>query len=111
LAPFSGVIVKRQKREGDVVQFGDIVYSFCDPSHVWVDAVIPEAHIAKISLNQKANVQLFIDNQRQWEGKISWISPIALPSGEGVPIRIQLKKKDGDFLLPNLSAKVKIKIH
>jgi len=108
-APFSGVIVNRQKQEGDVISFGDMVYSLCDPRQVWVDAVIEEKHIAKISLGQKAFVRLPLDRQRRWEGSIAWISPMALPSNGGVPVRISLIKKDGDLLLPNLSADVKIK--
>lgn len=111
LAPFGGVIVQRQKREGDVVQFGDVIYSFCDPSRIWVDAIVPEKHIAKVAVNQKATVQLLIDKGHQWEGSVAWISPVALPSGEGIPVRIQLEKCEGTLLKPNLSAEVKIKIH
>jgi multidrug resistance efflux pump len=110
-APFSGVIVKRLKREGDLLSFGDMVYSLCDPSQVWVDAIIPEKHITKISIGQKASVRLLVDKQRHWEGTIVWISPMALLSNEGVPVRISLKKKNGDLLIPNLKANVKIKIN
>lgn len=111
LAPFSGVIVKRQKREGDVVQFGDAIYSFCDPSRVWVDAIIPEKDIAKVTIGQRATIQLLIDNSRTWEGTVSWISPIAQPSGEGVLIKIQLEKTEHALLRPNLTANVKIRVH
>lgn len=110
-APFSGVIVKRQKRKGDVVQFGEVIYSICDPSQVWVEAIVPEKQISKISLQQKAFIRLRADEHREWKGTISWISPMASSSGEGVPIRIALDEKEDAFLRPNLSATVKIKIH
>ncbi|MBF8264073.1 MAG: efflux transporter periplasmic adaptor subunit [Parachlamydiales bacterium] len=110
-APFSGVIVKRQKREGDVVQLGDAIYSFCDPGRIWVDAIVPEKYIAKVSVGQKASVRLPASRSRDWAGEISWISPVALPTGEGIPIRISLPKTDEPSLRPNLTAEVKIKIH
>jgi len=109
-APFSGVIVDRRKREGDVLSFGEIVYSLCDPGQVWVEALVSEKHIAQISVGQKAIISLS-DNKRKWEGAVSWISPMALPLQKGVPVRILLAKNDGNFLLPNLSADVKIKVH
>jgi HlyD family secretion protein len=110
-APFSGVIVKRQKREGDIVQAGEMVYSFCDPSQIWVDAIVPEKYTEKVSVGQKAFVRLAVDSDREWAGEISWISPVALPAGKGIPIRISLQKGENTFLRPNLSAEVKIKIH
>jgi membrane fusion protein, heavy metal efflux system len=108
-APCSGVIVKRQKCQGDMVQAGDIVYSICDPSRIWVEAVVPEKDISKVAVGQKALITLPTDPSRQWEGGVSWISPIALASGEGVAIRIALEESDPQ-LRPNLSANVKIKI-
>jgi HlyD family secretion protein len=110
VAPFSGVIVHRQKREGDLLAYGDIVYSLCDPSQVWVDAVVPEKEIGNISIGQSARVQLVEATHREWQGMISWISPVAQPSNEGVRVRISLNKKEGDLLIPNLRANVKIKI-
>jgi membrane fusion protein, multidrug efflux system len=110
-APFSGVIVKREKREGDVVQFGDLIYSFCDPSKLWIDAVVPETEIAKVALGQKATIRFLSDSHRHWDGKVSWISSVARSSGEGVPIRIALEKTEDVLLRPNLTADVKIKIY
>jgi multidrug resistance efflux pump len=91
-APFSGVVAKRQKVAGDVLQFGETIYSFCDPNRIWVEAIIPEKEIAKVVVGQAATVQLLIDKHRQWTGAVSWIAPVALPSGDGVPIRIELEK-------------------
>ena len=110
-APFSGVIVKQQKKEGDVVQFGDIVYSFCDPNRLWVEATVPETAIARVSVGQTATIRLPSSSDKKWQGSVVWISPVALPSGEGVPIRIALDKSENTHLRPNLSAEVKIKIH
>jgi multidrug resistance efflux pump len=110
-APFSGMIVKRQKREGDLVAFGDMIYSLCDPHDVWVDARIEEKHVGKIAVGQKAYIFLPTDKNREWEGAIAWISPVALPSKEGVEVRISLNKKEGCRFLPNLSADVKIKVN
>lgn len=109
-APFSGVVVKRQKQEGDVIQAGDVIYSFCDPSRIWVDAIVPEKQAAKIKAGQKTSVRLLADSSRKYSGEISWISPVAMSSGEGIPIRVSLQKNGEASLRPNLRAEVKIKI-
>lgn len=109
-APFSGVIVKQEKRVGDLVQFGDLVYSMYDPGSIWVDAVILEKDLTKISIGQPATVRLKIDPEKKWEGTVSWVSPAALPAQGGVPIRISLSKKDETIMRPNLSAEVSIQI-
>ena len=108
-APFSGVITKREKREGEVVQFGDRIYSFCDPSRTCVEAIIPEKDISKISLQQKAIVRLVADSSRL-KGTVSWISPIALENGQGVLVRIALDPSQKTLSLPNFSADVDIRV-
>jgi multidrug resistance efflux pump len=107
-APLSGVVTKRLKREGEVVQAGETIYSLCDPSQLWAEAVIPEQEVSRIAVRQKAYVRL--PRQRQeWEGAVSWISPVALPKKGGVPVRIALSKKpeEGSSLRPNLSVSIK----
>ena len=110
LAPFSGIITKREKREGEVVQFGDRIYSFCDPSRLWVEVVVPEKKISKVALHQKASIRLLSDSSKL-TGAVSWISPIALANGEGVLVRIALDPSDKALSLPNFSADVDIRIH
>jgi Cu(I)/Ag(I) efflux system membrane fusion protein len=111
IAPFSGMIVKRQKREGDLLTFGDTVYSLCDLNQVWVEARIEEKDIGKIAVGQKATIFLPLEKNREWEGAVAWISPVAVSPKEGVEVRISLNKKPGTLILPNLSADVKIQIH
>ena len=107
-APFTGVVVRQQKREGDVVQFGDVICSFCDVHQIWVEAIVPESSIPKLAVGQSAMIRLPSDYHQKWRGTVSWISPVALPSGDGVPVKISLDSNDCSYLKPNMSAEVTI---
>lgn len=107
-APYSGTIIEQKKREGDLVERGEKIYACCDLSQLWVEAVIPEELIAQIRLRQRAIIRFAAEGHRAREGEISWIAPIARADGSGVPIRLSLKEPAGEFLRPNLTARVKI---
>lgn len=110
LAPFSGMVVKQARYPGECVQPGDLLCSLCNPARSWIEAVVPEQEIAKVALGQKAKIR-FPSGAKQQGGRIDWISPAALPTGEGVPIRIALDQTGVPFVIPHLSADVTIYLH
>jgi multidrug resistance efflux pump len=105
-----GFVVKRAKQEGEFLQAGDLIYSLCNPKKMWIEAVIPESSISKIKIGQKVFANLPSDSSCKWEGAIAWISPMALPDEQGVPVHISLGDALPDFLRPNLSVQLKIKV-
>ncbi len=105
-----GFVVKRERKEGEVLQAGDLVYSLCNPKKIWIETVVPENSISRIKIGQKVFAHLPSDSSCRWEGAIAWISPIALPDEGGVPVRISLGDSLPEFLRPNLTVQLKIKV-
>ena len=46
-APCSGIVIQRFKHEGEFLKAGEPVYSLCDPSQMWIEAIVPEKMIAQ----------------------------------------------------------------
>ncbi len=109
-AGFPGFVVKQEKHEGEALRAGDLVYSLCNPKKMWIEAIVPESSISKIKIGQKVFAHLPSDSSCKWEGAVSWISPIALSDEKGVPIRISLEGALPEFLRPNLTVQLKIKV-
>lgn len=109
-APASGYVVKCQKQTGEHIQAGDAVCVLCNPKTMWVEAIVPESYASQIRVGQKAFAMLPSDSSFKHKGELSWISPIALPGHEGIPIRISLEEGYPDCLRPNLQVQLTLKV-
>jgi RND family efflux transporter MFP subunit len=117
-APFDGVILKRFKNEGEVLSFGDPIYTLCDTDRLWVETEIAETEIGNISLGTPARIRLAAYPKKEFKGEVSYIGPATvaktdlLPFSEEkatVPIKISVENPDIS-LKPGLSAKVALKV-
>jgi len=109
-AAISGFVVKRQKQESEELQVGDSVCLLCNPKALWIEAIAPESCASKIQIGQKAFASLPADPSCKWKGALVWISPIALPGHEGIPIRVALEEGYPECLRPNLQVQLTLKV-
>ncbi len=109
-SPISGFLIERKRERSEELLAGDSICSLCNSKEIWIEALVPESAASKIKLGQRAVATLPFDSSLKWHGEIAWISPIALPKHEGIPVRISLKEGYPDCLRPNLQVKLALKV-
>jgi HlyD family secretion protein len=76
-APGAGVITVRQAELGEVVSPGSPVVTLADLDHIWLRAYIAETDLGKIHWGQQAAITTDTYPGKQYQGRISFISPDA----------------------------------
>jgi HlyD family secretion protein len=59
---------------GEVVQIGTPVFTVIDLHNIWVTAYINETDLARVKLNQKADVKTDTYPNKVYNGRVSFIS-------------------------------------
>lgn len=76
-APRAGVVIKKTITLGDVVNTAEPLYVVADLSDIWLDITIYDKDLAQVKIGQKVT---FISDSlagRKFDGKISYIQPLA----------------------------------
>ncbi len=76
-APRAGVVIKKSITLGDVVNTSEPLYVVADLSDIWLDVTIYDKDLAQVKIGQKVT---FISDSlggRKFDGKISYIQPLA----------------------------------
>ena len=73
-SPLDGYVIVKSALQGEVVQAGAPVFTAIDLNDVWVTGYIQENDLAKVKLNQKAQVQTDSYPDRKYDGRVSFIS-------------------------------------
>ncbi len=76
-APRAGVVIKKTITLGDVVNTAEPLYVVADLSDIWLDITIYDKDLAQVKIGQ--NVTFVSDSLggRKFDGKISYIQPLA----------------------------------
>jgi HlyD family secretion protein len=111
-APSSGTILTKMAEEGNVVN--PIVmngsYSLCemaDLSDLEVELKIQERDVSKIFKGQKCTIRAEAWPDRQYEGYVSRLMPIADRSQGAIPVRVKISvpaSEEGVYLKPEMGA-------
>ncbi len=67
------VVVSKNKKVGDFVKKGDVVYEVLPVGVYWIEAFVPEKYINQLSVGQKAQVYI-TSPYKIFNGKIDFIS-------------------------------------
>jgi multidrug resistance efflux pump len=105
----NGVIEKINNAAGDRLNAEKQIMSILDLDTLIVQANVAEDFIKDIKVGSKAIINPLANPDKEYEGKISRISNIAVQdNGETVvPVEITITEVD-DFLLPNFNINIKI---
>lgn len=112
----SGTIIKRQVEEGEMVRSnigsyseGTVLIVLADLQQMIVKSSINEIDIAKISKNQKVQIQVDAFPYEKFSGEINKVSAMAVSENnvKVFPIEIQISNSDSR-LRPGMSANVTI---
>ena len=71
LAPFDGLIVRRQRDPGDIVLPGSAVLKLISTEQLWVSAWVDETEMAKVNPEQPARVVFRSESDRSYPGKVA----------------------------------------
>lgn len=70
-----GKVYKKWKEKGDFVKKGDIIATIGDESNLYAMVSIDESSIARVKIGQDAIIQLNIDKEKNYKGKVAEILP------------------------------------
>jgi HlyD family secretion protein len=100
-APIAGTITKRFVEAGELAGMGTALYRISDLSTMDITIYITEVDLPKVQLNQKVVVNVDAFPEKNYEGKVAFISSIA----EFTPKNIQTKDERTKLVF---SVKVKV---
>ena len=87
--PIDGVISERYVELGELVSVGSLIATVIDLKHVWVMAYVSESNLGKIKLGQEGKIKVDSFPDKEFQGKVTFISPEA----EFTPKNIQTKEE------------------
>jgi multidrug resistance efflux pump len=111
-APISGTILKKNAELGNLVNpvaFNGS-FSLCDMadlSRLEVELSIQERDISKVFKGQKCRVQAEAFPDRNYDGVVARLMPIADRAKGAIPVRVRLqvpKEEEGNYLKPEMGA-------
>jgi HlyD family secretion protein len=73
-ATLDGYVLVKSSLPGEVVQIGTPVFTVIDLHNIWVTAYINETDLARVKLNQKADVKTDTYPNKVYNGRVSFIS-------------------------------------
>jgi HlyD family secretion protein len=101
VSPISGTITKRYVEEGELAGTGMALYRISNLSSMDITIYVSESDLPKVKLNQKASITVDAFQNKEYEGKVTFISPTA----EFTPKNIQTKEERTKLVF---SMKVKV---
>ena len=87
--PLDGVISERYVEFGEFVSIGSLLATVIDLKHVWVMAYLSEKNLGRVKLGQQGKIIIDSFPQKEFIGKVTYISPEA----EFTPKNIQTREE------------------
>jgi HlyD family secretion protein len=93
-APIDGFVLERTSEPGNLLFAGNEVIKIGDLRQVKIMVMVSELEMGEIQLNSPAQITLDAIANRQFQGRVSRISPSADPISRQIPIEITLNNPD-----------------
>jgi HlyD family secretion protein len=109
-SPISGTVLETFLDRGELARPGAAVASVADLTRMWIKVYIREKELGRIRLNNEAVLRIGSDPNREFKGRVSWISGKA----EFTPRMVQTKDARSDLVyavkveVPNADGTLKI---
>lgn len=94
-APIAGAVTQRNATIGRLVDGEDIVFEIVDPASMWIELDVPETDLALIALEQPVAVTFDALPDRQFQGKLAYLSPGVDPRTRTAVARVPMPNPDG----------------
>jgi cobalt-zinc-cadmium efflux system membrane fusion protein len=94
-APFGGIVVRANAAPGETVRPEDELFQIADSSQVWVQAEVYEKDLGRVQSGQMAAVYVDTYADREFLGKVTYISDILDPQTRTARVRCEIANPDG----------------
>ncbi len=93
-SPMAGVVIKQEASPGEVVESSTALFTIADLSVVWVQAEVYEKDLGRIRMGQPAFVAVDTYADRQFTGKVTYISDFLDPRTRTAKVRCEVANAD-----------------
>lgn len=94
-SPSSGIVVEKEKQEGDRVRTGDRIYTVADLSQLWVLLDAYESDLPWLRFGQSVEFTTEAYPGEVFEGQIAFIDPVLNQDTRTVKVRVNVANVDG----------------
>ncbi|MGB7325011.1 MAG: efflux RND transporter periplasmic adaptor subunit, partial [Rubripirellula sp.] len=94
-SPVGGVVVAKNKQEGDRVQTGDRIYTVADLNVLWVQMDAYESDLAWLRYGQDVEFTTEAYPGEVFRGRIAFIDPVLNEDTRTVKVRVNVPNDDG----------------
>jgi cobalt-zinc-cadmium efflux system membrane fusion protein len=94
-APFAGTVIEKKATLGDLASPSEAMFTIADLSHVWIQADLPEAALAKVRVGANATVAVTAYPGVIFDGKVTYIGASLDKDTRTVPVRIDVGNAEG----------------
>jgi len=109
LSPVNGIVIDKKVVEGSAFHSGQQLLRIANLSKVWVEAQVYDYELPIVEVGVKAKVTLPELQDREYDGKISYIYPFTEEDTHTTRVRVELANPDG-FLRPGMYAQIRLKV-
>jgi len=95
VAPFDGVVIRREATEGQYVKTGSVLYAMADLSSVWVTLEAYERDLQWLRMGQTVQFSIRSNPGLQFSGEILFMDPVLNEKTRTVEVRVQVNNDDG----------------
>jgi RND family efflux transporter MFP subunit len=92
-APFDGVVGERIANQGESLPIDGKILALLDTSHVEVAAQMPAADVVRLKVDQPVTVTLEGFGDREFQGRITRISPTAQAGSRSIPVYVEISDR------------------
>ena len=94
IAPFAGIVIEKKATLGELASPSESLFSIADLSHVWIQADLPEAALAKVQVGAKAKVIVSAYPSETFEGQVGYIGAVLSKDTRTVAARIEVENTE-----------------
>ena len=107
-SPLSGIVIHKNRNEGDYVQVGERIYAVADLSQVWVLLDAYESDLPWLRYGQEVAFQTEAYPGEEFTGRIAFIDPVLNDKTRTVKVRVNVPNLTGQ-LKPDMFVQATVK--
>jgi Cu(I)/Ag(I) efflux system membrane fusion protein len=105
---YKGVVTSVNKREGDYVMDGDVVFETADLSTLWVEAELYANEVNEFDINDPVSIKIIGFSGKIWNSHINFVAPQLQTQSKINLIRAEIPNTDM-LLKPGMQANIVLK--
>ena len=90
-SPISGIVVNRNINAGEIASPGVALLTVADTSTLKLKGTVPQEAVTQLQPGQNIKVTIDVYPNREFDGQIDQVGPMAVSTGEYFPIEISIK--------------------